>query len=688
MGEKAQMISFKCKWFLWFTAIARCILQLGIPIIGFGYANDDDVLMAEYADSLLRMQWMGEYSVSAMNKVPGFSIFLAISRFFNISYPLALGLLYCLAAVIFFFAIRKLTKNDIVASIFYLYVLFSPAMMTANTVQRVYRNSVLPALVLIIVSCYLAMFLERRCEWKKLIPWSLCCSVFFGFFYIAREDSTWLNCFVFGAIVLTLGTLIIKEKGLKRIKNFLPVICCIFLPVLVSTVCINSVKLMNYRYYGLYEATDFSGTYFADATKSILKIKQDEEIQYVWVTYDTIEKVYEVSPTFAQIQPDLDALYNESVQFFGSGADDGEIEKGYIIWAIRWAAANAGIYDDPQVMNDFYKSVHEEIEAAFEDGRLEKSDKIILSNLARPTEWDEIFLCMKTMFQCLNDALAGYTHTVCSLENSVGNEDNLALMNHITGGVLVGYPADEYCFRGWAVALNEEDMYQMFLIDSTGETRYPIISPSVEVYNYLQEQDIECVQAQRCRFEFVLPASEAENCTVYLINNGELVFEGTPEEFDVTEIPGIEKAVDQAGVVDATDEKELYYGRYVKLANLIISAYRATGGLVVFVAILGCVYEVLRNLIRRFKKQAFDFTMAFLQIGLLLTIFANAFMVSFNYWGDYDGMDMWHNYTGGIYPVWHVFVCISVFCLGKSVMEMIASKRERKTATQVVQEEN
>ena len=201
MGEKAQMISFKCKWFLWFTAITRCILQLGIPIIGFGYANDDDVLMVKYADSLFRMQWLGEYSASAMNKVPGFSLFLALSRFLNISYPMALGLLYCLAAVIFFFAIRKLTKNDIVAGVFYLYVLFSPAMMTANTVQRVYRNSVLPALVLIIVSCYLAMFLERKCQWKKLIPWSLCCSVFFGFFYIAREDSTWLNCFVFGAIV-------------------------------------------------------------------------------------------------------------------------------------------------------------------------------------------------------------------------------------------------------------------------------------------------------------------------------------------------------------------------------------------------------------------------------------------------------------------------------------------------------
>lgn len=659
MTNDNRKISGKCKLFLIVTVIIRCILQMGIPIIGDGNTLDDDVLMAKYAESLLRWEWLGTYSAGTLNKVPGFSIFLAVSRLLNIPFSLALGIIYCTASLLFFFAIRKIMKSDKLSLLIYCYILFSPAMMQDITIQRVYRTAIIPGLVLAVISCYLAIFCERKNGWKRIFPWSLCGGFFFAWFYITREDSIWLGCFVLGAIILIVGCMLFKQNPLIAIREKWKSFVLILLPALMCMLCITGLKAVNYHYYGLFETTDFKSTYFAKATKDILRIKNSEEIPYVWVTRDTIERLYEVSPEFAKLQYYLDDEYKGETQLFGSGADDGEIEKDYIIWAIRWSARDAGIYDSPQTMDAYFKKVYEEIEAAFADGRLEKNDKLILSNLARPTDWNEIIPCIEAAFDNVLDLIA-YKEVECSLNYSSGDRTNLKLMNDLCGGILQD-TADTYVLQGWGCALDEEDEFEIFAVNGEGKVFYPLLEVSNDVFAYLQSKGYECPKAIKCRFLFELDAVTSDEYTVFVLLNGNPVYEGAFSGLTDIQTDKLAMNIDQNGFDPVINYQRLYYGRYVKVANFIIRLYRYTGILFAVLAMAGYLYELIENLFLLCKKRKPDFSLWLIKTGLLLTIFADAFIVSFNYFANYGGKGTWFFYTGGIYPIWQMFVCLSGF---------------------------
>ena len=387
------------------------------------------------------------------------------------------------------------------------------------------------------------------------------------------------------------------------------VICFDFAPCLGLYLCMTGLKAVNYHSYGLFETTDFKSTYFAKATKDILRIKNSEEIPYVWVTRDTIEKLYEVSPTFAQLQYYLDNEYLGRTQLFGSGADDGEIEKDYIVWAIRWSARDAGVYDSPQTMNAYFKKVYEEIESAFADGRLERNDKLILSNLARPTDWNEIIPCIEAAFDNVLDLIA-YKEVECSLYYSSGDRANIKLMNDLFGGILPD-SADTYVLQGWGCALDEEDEFEIFVVNSEGKVFYPSLEVSNDVYAYLQSKGYECPKSIRCRFLFELDA----------VN---------PDEY--------------------------------------------TGILFAILAMAGYFCELAENLFLLWKKRKPDFSLWLIKTGLLLTIFADAFIVSFNYFANYGGKEKWFFYTGGIYPIWQMFVCLSGFYIWQVFQRLIKNK--------------
>lgn len=391
--ERQNKESKICTVIVWVAAILRVFLQSGLPIRFIEASPSDDMLMVNYANSILNGAWLGKYTSSTLNKVPGFPLFLALITRCNIPYMMGVGIGYTFACLLFFKVICHFTAKW-AATLFYLYLLYSPAILSFQVAQRVYRCSIIPILVLSVLSCCLMIWHERNGEIKKLLPWCILEGVSFAWFYLTREDSVWLYPFVLGAAALTTIKLIWDNKRTTPVKCYAKKICIMAMPVLMCIAATNVLKLKNYMEYGVYVITDFKDTGYADMGKNILKIKSDEEIDQVWVSHSTIEKLYEVSPTFSTLKPSLEAMYDSLDDWVV--ADNDEIEKDYSIWAIRWAADANGVYSDATTADSFFSKINQEIEQAFESGELEKNDKIVLSNLARPFQVHEI----PTILEC------------------------------------------------------------------------------------------------------------------------------------------------------------------------------------------------------------------------------------------------------------------------------------------------
>ena len=81
----------------------------------------------------------------------------------------------------------------------------------------------------------------------------------------------------------------------------------------------------------------------------------------------------------------------------GKWGKDGEVEKDYVIWALREAAVSAGYYKDAVETETFWGDVATEVGNAIKEGRLKTRTGIQVSNLAAPIElsrWKEWLSCL------------------------------------------------------------------------------------------------------------------------------------------------------------------------------------------------------------------------------------------------------------------------------------------------------
>ncbi len=59
---------------------------------------------------------------------------------------------------------------------------------------------------------------------------------------------------------------------------------------------------MNYIHYGVYAKTEMDATSFKSAYGALTRVKPAEVIRYVPVTQETRIRIYEVSPSFKELE--------------------------------------------------------------------------------------------------------------------------------------------------------------------------------------------------------------------------------------------------------------------------------------------------------------------------------------------------------------------------------------------------
>lgn len=351
---------------LWIAALALVGLKILLCSFQLMYASPDlspidDTLMVDLAKSIAAGRWLGDYNWLTLGKHSFFALWLAFLNKLGLNFLIGGQLLFAVGALLLLGALRPLFRTNLARFFVFGIVLWTPASWAEHSL-RAYRDNIYPALVLLSFAGLLGAFVRYREPARRALPFYLAAGLALGAAWLSHEDNALLVPFLLCAAVLYIVFLLWGRVGQTAAK-----LALLAVPLALWGGCVAAWCGMNQKVYGRFIVSDFTSSEFSDAMGALARACPEDQQRYLLVPRTTRFALYEVSPTFAAIEPYLETedIYNG----YGSVPDQ-EINSGGIHWAIRKAAGLAGYYANPETARQFYAAVAEEVNAACDAGLL------------------------------------------------------------------------------------------------------------------------------------------------------------------------------------------------------------------------------------------------------------------------------------------------------------------------------
>lgn len=666
--------------------IVRVLIALGTPLWARGKAVYDDRLMLEYAVSIAEGNWLGEFGKRTLLKRPVFALFMALCFKLNIPYMLGTMLLYIAGILFFMKAINKFLKSDLSKFVFYMFMLYSPVMFNYCYTQRVYRASIIPAVVLFVVGSLGGLYIRRFESMKTVILWSLSSGISFGLFWNIREDSIWLLPFFIASLFFLFVSIMISYW--KKWKELLKRLVIVIIPIVLYMGNIEGIKAINNVYYGEAVTNDMSEGAFNRMFSTLYSIKQDEEKENVSLNRATIERLYEYSPSLKSLEEYIDKVYKSGWEKKGLYKGDGEIESGYIRWAFRNAVDGAGYYENSDKVVTLYNNITDEIQTAIDSGELEtkKSGLPFLSSLARP--WKSYYpkLLVKRVAESF-DWVIGYKKIESRALYAEGTDEQIDAFETYTQATVINPLVDECTLAGWAFAKNPEDKIELVIKYNGGSEIIKRNIKSDKVYSHFKSKGFDYEDAKVCNFKYESKKRITGNGVAINLDSPVVTESKLNRMLEVyinDELAGSYKVAELSNNTINTDAYYLKLNtvennikndtmnldslRTVRISNLVISVYKYTGYIVFVLGTLA--YLIITVLfVADLRKKSYNYCGIWLIItGSFLSAFVNIVGVSYNYIEAHN-RGYRNVYMGAAYPLLHIFCLISIFVLINRVKE-------------------
>lgn len=359
------------KYDLIIALILLLILKLMIvqvqPIVSNYAMIYDDQLMCEQANSIIEGKWLGEYNSKTLTKGVFTPLFIALTYTLNIPFLMGKEIFYGIACIVFTLTISKKIKSKALLFLIYSVILLNPVEYSAQ-LSRVYRDEIYTSLLLLLCAFLIGIFLNRKEPLKKQIKYFVGIGFIFSATYLCREETIWLLPVI---LISSLAT-IIPNYFNKKILLYL-------IPILITIVSINIVCMLNFKYYGVYTLNQYWGKSFKSAYGALLRVKPEEEKQRVPITRETMNKLYEISPKFAELKDFMEGEKGDNWRDIGIKVE-GEITGAYIQWALMDAVESLGYYENATKAEQYYKELAQEINNLCDEGKIESREQKIISN--------------------------------------------------------------------------------------------------------------------------------------------------------------------------------------------------------------------------------------------------------------------------------------------------------------------
>lgn len=345
----------------------KLYLVSGQSVFSIGYAGHDDRLFINHAQSLLRGEWLGEYTNLTLAKGMFYPVFIALSFLSGIPLLVTQQLIYILGCLILIIAIKPLYKNRLSLLIIFILLLFNPITYADSASTRIIREGIYNSLCLIVIAFTIGYFLRTKKTFKVQLLWMLGLGTFLSFVWLTREEGIWLLPMI--VIVLLVPYFNDLSRIIKRQKpknNLIKKALISLIPFFVLILFTSGVSSINLIKYGEFDIVELKSNNFVNAYGALSRIEHENWVPGVPIPKDVREKAYSVSPKFNELQIFLDGdIGNKWVN-----TTIGDIPGGWFLWALRDAASAAGYYSTANTSADFFGEVATEINSACDNQKL------------------------------------------------------------------------------------------------------------------------------------------------------------------------------------------------------------------------------------------------------------------------------------------------------------------------------
>lgn len=619
MKNKLQSL-WKKYWFAIIIAIIVLLKQWlvsQLPIQARDTMGVDQWKMLTRIEGLLNGSYWEQYSSQAMFKRDVlFPIFGAICHVCNVSYMAGLGILYTFCNLIVLYSFSFYSKNKYVLCILFLFLEFSPVSYSVATAQFFYNLALVAPLGIAIIASLMIAY-NKRDDIRKFVVWNIAAGFFSMCIWLNREDSQWLLILIIVYMIVAIISMTDRKKYIKqKIKYY----SCVFIPMFMVAVGNLSFCAVNYNQYGIFETNDHIATGFADAYNSLLKIQPESYPDACSITHDMLKRAMEQSSTLAELEEYIEKEYENG--FFlkvGRTPDDGEIEDGWMPFVLREAAEAAGYYKNAKVTDQYWQTVSEEIEGAFDNGKLQERDIGLFGSMLKHP-WvkgqDYFSMWMQQWKEILwrNIEHEGIISKVLysEIESDIVKRYESVTYNNVVESSV--YRAEG---NGW-IFMEDGTEIMLRIEDSTGEIlQYVKWLPSPDIKEGFKDKfDIAL---ENRRFVINCECNDEQNLFLVLYDADKEYYRIELKNSDKDKIEGIQWALDNYKITQVSDPAEEDAKSKVEIANNVGNIYRKLSwimfGISSVIYMLACVKLVCNN-----RKKIIDNKLLSLWIYMTATI--------------------------------------------------------------------
>ncbi len=328
-----------------------------------GPSAHDDHLFLNMAKGLASGQWLGAYSQLTLAKGPFYSMWIAASFGLGVPLLLAQDLLYASACAVFVSALAPVLRGELVRMVLFAVLFFNPSTFIDGVGTRVVREGIYPALTLLVLGCALAIPLRGERPFRSNASWAVGLGTSLTALWLCREERVW----IVPSLLLVAVWVAVQRLSSRRTLILLGATAAAVFVVLVGAVVVK-----NWLYYGVPVITEFTEGQFRGAYAALGRVRQAEERLRIPLPQETRLRIYAVSPRFAELQPFMEGDIGRGWSMLGCNEAGicGDIAAGWLMWALRDAAAAAGHYHDARDAARYWASVRAEVASACRDGRI------------------------------------------------------------------------------------------------------------------------------------------------------------------------------------------------------------------------------------------------------------------------------------------------------------------------------
>ena len=377
-------LKYKDIFFFLIPAVLLFALRIWLArISGLWYPADqlyDDSLMMRYADFSEHFSARNSPFYELLLKNMGFPLLLNLVGISGFEYTDVLSLFWFLSAIstVALFAKSTGVNSRIIWLAIYIFVLFVPAAFDNWCGTRLYRNAVLTPLYFIVLNMAAILFVQHftssTFSIKKFLPFQIFLGLIFTLTFYIKEDGIWLLAVLIAALIPCIIKALVQRNF--SIKNKFFHVALLLLPLMIFGAGTSFYKLVNYKYFGVYEINTRTGGETGKFVNLVYKIASNERTSKIWAPHDAILAAINASKTLKNNSTLTEAILHSP--WCGGDMAANPIRGDFLGWVIMTAIKDSGTCNSLVEQENFFRQVNKEIELAFANGTLKKDSKIQL----------------------------------------------------------------------------------------------------------------------------------------------------------------------------------------------------------------------------------------------------------------------------------------------------------------------